>query len=85
MCFILLSPPCISALITAKKELGNKKMFVLMLVFQFVSAYLVAFVVNFIGIIISNHNALIFCVIIGIIILALKIKRKIKVKINVTK
>ena len=85
MCFILLSPPCISALITAKKELASKKLFVFMLVFQFVSAYLVALIVNFIGILFNCYNALIFCVIIAIIITAVKVKRKIRVKINVSK
>ncbi len=86
MCFVLLSPPCVSALITAKKELANKKLFVFMLVFQFISAYLVAFVVNFIGIIFTYYNALLFWLIIGIIIpILMLIKRKIKEKINVTK
>ena len=85
MCFILLSPPCVSALITAKKELANKKLFITMLVFQFISAYIVAFMVNFIGILFNSHNALIFCAIIVIILAVIKLKSKIKVKINVTK
>ncbi len=86
MCFILLSPPCVSALITAKKELVSKKLFVFMLCFQFISAYIVAFIVNLVGIIISHFNILIFCLIIGIIIsIILLIKIKSKEVINVTK
>ncbi len=86
MCFILLSPPCISALITAKKELGSKKLFIFMLLFQFISAYLVAFIVNFIGIIFTQSNALLFWLIVGIIIPILSLlKIKIKEKINVRK
>ncbi len=86
MCFILLSPPCVSALITAKKELASKKLFVFMLIFQFVSAYIVAFVVNFIGILFNCDNALLFWVIIGIIIpILFFVKQKIKEKVNVAK
>jgi len=86
MCFILLSPPCISTLITAKKELVSKKLFVFMLIFQFISAYIVAFIVNLVGIIINHLNILIFCLIIGIIIsIVLLIKIKSKEVINVTK
>ena len=86
MCFILLSPPCISTLITAKKELGDKKLFIFMLIFQFVSAYIIALTVNFIGIIFHHLNVLIFCFIIGIIISIMIVsKTKIKEKTNVTK
>ena len=86
MCFILLSPPCVSALITAKKELASKKLFTFMLIFQFVSAYTVAFIVNLIGILFTYYNTLIFCLILGIIIVLLIIlKRKIKVRLNATK
>ncbi len=86
MCFILLSPPCLSTLITAKKELANSKLFAFMLLFQFLSAYIVALIVNFIGIIINYFNVLLFCLIVAIIIsIILLIKIKSKEVINVTK
>ncbi len=83
MCFILLSPPCISTLITAKKELANKKLFVFMIVFQFVSAYLVALTVNLIGIIFTYYNALLFGIIIGIIVLTILIISMLEIKVRI--
>ncbi len=85
MCFILLSPPCVSALITAKKELANNKLFAFMLFFQFVSAYIVALIVNFIGILFAYFNTLLFLLIIGIIIITSLLNTKPKGKINVAK
>lgn len=50
MVFVLLMPPCVAALATAKNELQNNKEFCLMLVFQFSTAYLTAFIINVCGI-----------------------------------
>lgn len=49
LAFVLLSPPCISALSVAKRELKSAKLFAFMLVFQFSAAYAVALTVNFAG------------------------------------
>ncbi len=54
MSFILLSPPCVASIAVAKKELKNNELLILMLVFQFVSAYIVAFIINGIGYLIVN-------------------------------
>ncbi len=69
MTFILLSPPCMASLITAKRELNNKKLFVSLILFEFLSAYLVSFIINFIGIIIDKPLGLILFVLIGIMVL----------------
>ena len=68
MVFVLLSPPCAAAISTAKNELGSKKELAKMLVFQFVSAYLVSFLIVLIGKIICLPFGLLFCVIVGIIL-----------------
>ena len=49
MAFILLMPPCVAALSAAWNELKSAKTFALMIVFQTVTAYLVALAVNCIG------------------------------------
>ncbi len=69
MSFILLSPPCASSLAMAKKELKSSKLTAFMLVFQFVSAYIVAFIINGIGYFITNGLllSLIIVIIIAII------------------
>ena len=56
MAFILLAPPCAAALSVARNELKNRKDFWLMLVFQFLAAYIVAFIINLTGIIIVNYG-----------------------------
>ena len=68
MVFILLSPPCIASLATARRELGSFKLFSFMLIFQTSSAYLVAFIINLIGKVINGGFGLILSVILGIII-----------------
>lgn len=67
MTFILLSPPCMASLITARRELNNNKLFVFLILFEFVSAYLVSFSINFIGILIDNYLGLLLFLIIVII------------------
>lgn len=69
MAFILLSPPCLSALITAKSQLKSKKLFNYMLLFQFLMAYSVAFLINVIGFLVDSHLSLIFLFFCCIIIL----------------
>ena len=49
LCFILLSPPCVASIITAKQELKSNKLLTFMIIFQFLSAYVVALFINLIG------------------------------------
>ena len=66
--FVLLSPPCVSALSVAKKELNGGKWFAFMLLFQFAAAYSVAFVINLLGMLFNSSPGLIFSVLSVIII-----------------
>lgn len=78
MAFILLSPPCIASLATAKQELGSNKWFACMLLFQTVVAYIVAFLINLFGLLIEWFGGLILSSIIVIMIvvgLILSIKK----------
>lgn len=72
LAFVLLSPPCVSALSVAKRELKSGKLFAFMLVFQFSAAYVTAFAINFLGNLFvrvaTSSSGLIFSVIIVIII-----------------
>lgn len=72
LAFVLLSPPCVSALSVAKRELKSGKLFAFMLVFQFSAAYVTAFAINFFGNLFvraaTRSSGLIFSVIIVIII-----------------
>ena len=70
MAFVLLSPPCIAALSTAKNELGSSKLFVFMLIFQFLSAYTVAFLINFLGFLFTLFGNLILSSVIVIILIS---------------
>ena len=69
MAFILLSPPCVAALATAYKELTSFKWFAFMCLFQFLTAYLVALIINGLGFIIFTYSHLLLSISIGIIIL----------------
>ncbi len=71
MVFILMSPPCMASLITAKKQLKSPKLFVGMLFFQTLSAYFMAMTINMLGQIIYGKNGLIFMVLAVIIILVI--------------
>ena len=81
MSFVLLSPPCLASIICAKNELNNNKQFVLMLLFQFISAYIIALTIVLIGRIITFTNGLIFLLLLVIIITILLSKKLFK-KLN---
>ncbi len=71
--FALLSPPCVSALSVARRELKDKKLFAAMLVFQFSAAYAAGTAINFTGNLLTRvlepFVGLIFLSIVSIIIL----------------
>lgn len=69
MAFLLLSPPCSASIVTAKRELGSNKWLCGMLLFQFISAYIVALIINGIGFLVNTQSGLILSVILGIITL----------------
>ncbi|MBQ3596808.1 MAG: ferrous iron transporter B [Clostridia bacterium] len=69
MCFILLSPPCLTAILTMKKELKSKKWFVFSIVFQFVVGYVVALIINLIGKLFCLQINLIISILVAIIII----------------
>lgn len=70
MAFILLSPPCVASLATAREELKSNKLFFMMMIFQIITAYIVAFIINFIGFLFDVSGGLLLSIIIGIIILS---------------
>ncbi len=82
LAFVLLSPPCIASIMQAKRELNDRKSLAFMLIFQTLSAYIVALVINLIGFAFSFIPHLIFIFITAIIILitAVCLKRIISVK-----
>lgn len=69
MAFVLLSPPCMASIITAKRELVSNKWLIGMLLFHFITAYTVAFIINVLGILLQSSIGLILSLIIGIIII----------------
>ncbi|MBQ8197286.1 MAG: ferrous iron transporter B [Clostridia bacterium] len=73
MTFILLSPPCIAAISTLKKELKSVKWLVICLTFQTVCAYLIALLINLTGLILTGRNGLHYCLIFVIIMLIIAI------------
>ena len=77
MAFILISPPCIASLATAKRELGSYKIFVFMIIFQILSAYLVATIINLVGKMLCGEFGLILSIIL-VIIIALAVIKAIK-------
>ena len=80
MVFVLLSPPCLASLITAKRELGSNKWFVFMIAFQFTCAYVLALIINLFSIIINYLFGLILIGIIAIIVLLKIIFKKVELK-----
>lgn len=80
MSFVLLSPPCVASISTAKRELKSNKWVLFMLCFQFSCAYIVAFIINGVGLIISLSTNLILTSILVIIILSLTVLAVIKLK-----
>ncbi len=71
MVFVLLSPPCMASIVAAAKELGSKKATAYMLLFQFISGYVAAFIINLFGLLFESINGLILSFFIVIIILTL--------------
>ena len=80
MAFILLSPPCSASIATAKRELNSIKWLLFMIAFQFVSAYLVAFVINGVGFLLSSSNGLLLTAFVVIIIVSITVLAIIKLK-----
>ena len=76
--FILLSPPCISALSVAYGEIKSKKTYLLFISLHFAVAYIAAFAVNLTGRLIGNDLRLIFIVASAIIIVAASFKAALK-------
>lgn len=74
MTFVLLSPPCVASLVSAKRELGSLKLFIFMIAFQLACAYVVALVIALAGKILSLKFNLILSVVLAIIILFIAIK-----------
>lgn len=81
MTFVLLSPPCSAAIITAYRELKSVKKLVFMLTIQTLSAYVVALAINFLGFLLLSFGGLIlslFIVIILITLFSFAIRRYVK-------
>ncbi len=80
MAFVLLSPPCIASLATARTELNSNKWFIAMLVFQFASAYVVALAINCLGILFTGNFGLLLSafVVIMILIITIECVKKLK-------
>ena len=68
MAFNLLCPPCVASISVAKRELKSAKKVFKMLGIEFLSAYGVSLVINFVGNIIKYDFGLILSLVIGIII-----------------
>lgn len=68
MSFVLLSPPCVASVMQAKRELKSGKTLAFMLVFETLSAYIVALVINIAGFFAESVSRLLFFAIIVIII-----------------
>ncbi len=79
MSFVLLAPPCMASIFTAKKELCNKRVFVLTLVFQTLVAYVVAFVINLMGYLWKNGLLLYLIVVIILMLIVILLIRNMKI------
>ncbi len=69
VCFVLFSPPCVASIFQLGQELKDKKRVVKILLTQFLVAYGVAVIINFIGNVIFVDFNLLLIVFVGIIIL----------------
>lgn len=69
MAFVLLSPPCVASIATAKRELNDRKSLCFMLLFQTIVGYIIALLINFVGFLVNN--GLILCSIIVIITISI--------------
>lgn len=68
MVFVLLSPPCIATLATARKELKDDKFFLFMVLSELFVAYAFSAVINFFGIMYNRFPRLLFSAIVVIIV-----------------
>ena len=68
MAFNLLCPPCVASISVAKRELKSVKKVFKMMGIEFLAAYGVSLVINFVGNIINHNFGLILSLVIGIII-----------------
>lgn len=80
MAFVLLSPPCVSAIAAARRELGSAKQTFYMMAFQTGCAYTVSLIINFAGIIATRFSGLILSAVIGIIIFTALVAALIKIR-----
>jgi ferrous iron transport protein B len=71
MAFILLASPCIAAIAATKKELGSGKLMFATMVFQCVTAYLVALVINQAGNLWAYDRTLAISIIAGVVAAAI--------------
>ncbi len=80
--FILLSPPCVSALAVAKKELKSRRKLLKMIIFEISIAYIVALFVSVLGRVKKQPIYLILFLLVGIMIIGVKrsIKKKRSIK-----
>ncbi len=81
MSFVLLSPPCVASISMAKRELKSNKLLALMLLVQFITAYIVAFIINGIGYLLSTSlllSAIIVIIIAWLFALSIMSIRRIK-------
>lgn len=67
--FTALYTPCIAALATMKKEYGNKMMFI-SFAYQFILAWVVAFMVNIIGGVVFMNGSIVELLVAGVIVAA---------------
>nr|WP_330372562.1 ferrous iron transport protein B [Clostridioides mangenotii] len=67
--FTALYTPCIAALATMKKEYGNKMMFI-SFAYQFILAWVVAFMVNIIGGVVFMNGSIVELIVAGVIVAA---------------
>jgi ferrous iron transport protein B len=67
--FTALYTPCIAALATMKKEYGNKMMFI-SFAYQFILAWVVAFMVNIIGGVVFMNGSIVELLVAGVIVTA---------------
>ncbi len=72
--FILLSPPCLSALLTMKKELKSNKKFLKSVAVQFFFSYSVSLLINLLGIIVYFFSSTLKIIIIILIIFSIMLK-----------
>jgi FtsH-binding integral membrane protein len=84
MAFVLLSPPCIASIATAKRELNDRKSLCFMLLFQTIIGYIIALLINFIGLLVNNGlilSSIIVIITISILFFSINILKKRKCRL----